>query len=70
MLQLNNCSTKHNRIEQAFLPAETLGAVGLGEGKFLRTYICTCHLGQICGRNYQCMVFGGYLENWMVTLEK
>ena len=30
-----------------FLPAATLGAVGLGEGKFLCTYIHTCHLGHV-----------------------
>ena len=33
-----------------FLPAATLGAVGLGEGKFLCPYVRTCRLGQICGK--------------------
>ena len=33
-----------------FLPAATLGAVGLGEGNTLRTYVRPCRLGQICGK--------------------
>ena len=41
-----------------FLPAATLGAVGLGEGNTL----CPRRLGQICLEELTCMVFGGYLD--------
>ena len=44
-----------------FLPAATLGAVGLGEGKFLRPYVP--FRSDMC-ENDQCKVFGGYLDMW------
>ena len=33
-----------------FLPAATLGAVGLGEGNTLCSSVRPCRLGQICGK--------------------
>ena len=44
-----------------FLPAATLGAVGLGEGNTLRLY--GPFRSDLC-ENDRCVVLGGYLDIW------
>ena len=54
-----DCGRVQNARLTLFLPAATLGAVGLGEGKLS---VRPCRLGQIMWENDQCMVLGGYLD--------
>ena len=49
----------------SFLPAATLGAVGLGEGKFLCPSVCPyVPFRSDMWENDKCKDFGGYLDIW------